>query len=1423
MFYLRTLFLSCLLLIFYNGYAQIPSEAKNIQSPNATSFAIFGEVPISYYSGIPSIQVPLYTVKENEIAVPLALNYHAGGFKPDMHPGWVGLNWNFTAGGVITRTVKDMRDDYYFNGIQPEHRGYYYNHNVNNDPNWETVNYLKTIVTSSYNSDGDTEPDEFSFNFPGYSGSFYMDHLGNWKVNCDRPVRVEFDGSMIPTCLGDTADYTFLSFSGFTITDEFGNKYIFGIAPSAIEYGTSFFAAGEDIWTAQAWYLTRIIHADGYEVVFDYERDDYINQMYNAFNRTSNYYTPSGGGFLDIACTTPAGSGSDLKSSYSGKLISPVYLSRITTSSEIIRFKRSTTTELKYSTATGTNDYQNPYEYRRAQLAFNYPSQTPQLARVIQQTPGSGIIADFYTSLQKLKFKQLDTVEIQDRYGNIKRQFKFYYTANTAKRLALDSLREIGRNNETIPCYKFAYKGYGGGAEPPYLDNKNDHWGYYNNTFGDLSDWNTYYNNRNTVNTSYALYGIIDSIIYPTGGVTKFTFEQHRFYKRLQEIGTRGLDNSFATNTYAGGVRVKRIESYDKSTPTVKKAKDYYYVSNYSSTSNTATDPSSGILGKRAKYYFENYKIPVLSGGGNYEKFCFSAQSVLPGCENSAGTHVAYSEVTEKLSDGSYTRFFYNNYGGSYLDDSALVVQDRTPYEQVASKSIERGTLKGQEDYSSTNVLLKKKVAEYIALNKASEYVRGIDGGIGQVCPSGSTDQAYEGTAYKIYTYSYLPSSEVITEYSQNGVDSLVTQKYMFYNNTTRLLVKDSTISSRGQPVCNYFYYPADVLNYTPSVNAPLTQPVAYMKQKNMIGNIIQTLTTRTNGSSETITGLSLTTYQAAGSLVKPYKQYSFSQPATQVVKGSSYLYKVGLSGSTETGTLPLNVDLVTTFSSYDLRGNVTTYAKDQDINHALLWKDNFQYPVAKVVNSYNNLTYAYSAVTKQLTIKKPEPLYNTTGSFRHYQQGTIKLSLNWDGTPPPGSTAKVDILMYGPQFKTAILKPGDDSTFINMPAGIYSLIINAEAFTPLVSANITVTYNGQQAVQTSYNTSSQFFYEGFEEATPSGVKPFAGKNCNNGDYTVPYVVPSGGVYLIDYRYLDAGTWKYRRRWYSNNMTITEGDAIDEVRVYRTDARISTYTYDAAFGMTSQNDFNGKTANYFYDGLGRLAIVKDHNLNILKKICYNYYGQTQNCIIDTSAAWELAGETRCKPCPANPAYYFSTLQRLKRNANPHSATYNDTTWIDDGYSAACVMTIPPSWVPTGAPLRCEKNGVNNNTGQREQEQIDTNSCSSTYNTKRWVVYDTNTSACPINLTNVLLTTTSSLGGGYISFTGPSGTTTFNFPYSTVTNYNLGTIPFGEYDITIYSGGSSRTFYANGMYAFYGTSNTIYNLPVGGTNWVLSAN
>ena len=80
-----------------------------------------------------------------------------------------------------------------------------------------------------------------------------------------------------------------------------------------------------------------------------------------------------------------------------------------------------------------------------------------------------------------------------------------------------------------------------------------------------------------------------------------------------------------------------------------------------------------------------------------------------------------------------------------------------------------------------------------------------------------------------------------------------------------------------------------------------------------------------------------------------------------------------------------------------------------------------------------------------------------------------------------------------------------------------------------------------------------------------------------------------------------------------STITLSGSGSIDELRLHPVSAQMTTYTYEPLVGMTSQSDINGNITYYEYDGLGRLVHIRDKDQNILKKFCYNYQGQPEEC------------------------------------------------------------------------------------------------------------------------------------------------------------------------------------------------------------------
>jgi hypothetical protein len=91
--------------------------------------------------------------------------------------------------------------------------------------------------------------------------------------------------------------------------------------------------------------------------------------------------------------------------------------------------------------------------------------------------------------------------------------------------------------------------------------------------------------------------------------------------------------------------------------------------------------------------------------------------------------------------------------------------------------------------------------------------------------------------------------------------------------------------------------------------------------------------------------------------------------------------------------------------------------------------------------------------------------------------------------------------------------------------------------------------------------------------------------------------------------------WTYYEHTVSgaSAVTLSGPGRVDEVRLYPKNAQMITYTHEPLLGMTSQCGADNRIVYYGYDAAGRLALVRDGDGKIVKRICYSYNGQVQDC------------------------------------------------------------------------------------------------------------------------------------------------------------------------------------------------------------------
>ena len=313
-FLFKSVFL--LILIFMGitkqaGFAQTRgTELLLPASPTAYALARYGEIPVSDYTGVPSISIPIYEIKEKSINLSITLDYHASGVKVAEFGSWVGTGWSLNAGGLILRQV-----------VGKEDFGSKYWENISQ---YESSQGGAAMAGHFENGDIDGAPDTYIYNFGTYSGKFALFSDGNYYSIPRNDIEISLQS------YGSTARIKMVTPDGI--------QYIFGRSTDNVkniyELSSSVINDQTAVDQINAFYLVEIIGLNGETVQFDYTKESYF---YTAVPLQTESHIP-----IDGPCWEHVGSSSGFITQNIITTIQGVRLSKITWSNGSIEFIPST-------------------------------------------------------------------------------------------------------------------------------------------------------------------------------------------------------------------------------------------------------------------------------------------------------------------------------------------------------------------------------------------------------------------------------------------------------------------------------------------------------------------------------------------------------------------------------------------------------------------------------------------------------------------------------------------------------------------------------------------------------------------------------------------------------------------------------------------------------------------------------------------------------------------------------------------------------------------------------------------------------------------------------------------------------------------------------------------------------------------------
>ena len=572
---MKKIIILCLLAIYVSGV--LPALGQKYlpailpPSPNAASIGTYGNIPMNLSSGLPTVNLPLYSVSEGRINVPINLAYNYSGYRPSEEISTIGRGWSLQTGGIITRVVKGGIEDEWVSASGKETGGGYlvsgsklaYAMNPatgvwNCNPDIDS----KCIRAGGIGTQWDGEPDLFHFSFGNISGKFFFGSDGQIHIVSEQKLKIEYV----------TTSYFFNTYSRnrknnniifCQITSEDGTIYKFGFPNEStrtaknIEY-TIASRGGYQDEIISSWCLYEIRNVYGDVVTFKYANDfldpiKNISKQRQTLSGWESYVSGQGG------------------SNFSESMRSD---EQQPSTSFTYNFPGSRNTENAITEINGTN----------FKVKFNYIEKSEQI--VIGWSPTT--------------YKLLKGIDIYAQTSNplIVKSFQLKHTEDN-RRALLDSLKEVNNVGVLEKAHKFEYFG----TIPSSINGFTrsiDFWNYYN--AAPNTSFHPYNANRQP-NLATTKIGALIKVTYPTGGSTTFDYELNEFSYVRDKLYSAS-DNTNLHKKTIGGLRVKSMTDNPVQGSVITRFYKYQDFSN--------ANLSSGVVAEVMNSYAYKIALPIV-------------------------------------------------------------------------------------------------------------------------------------------------------------------------------------------------------------------------------------------------------------------------------------------------------------------------------------------------------------------------------------------------------------------------------------------------------------------------------------------------------------------------------------------------------------------------------------------------------------------------------------------------------------------------------------------------------------------------------------------------------------------------------------------------------------------------------------------
>jgi hypothetical protein len=871
-------------------------------SPATQNFLRYGEIPVDISTGVPNINIPIYTVKSGKLEFPISLSYHASGIKVKDRASIVGLGWVLNASSFVNLTVMSISDAE-FKALYPNAdslaamRDRY--RDMNNLDSFRALGFI--INTSVANKDYQT--DRGFYKLPnGQSGHFRSGYLTGETVTIPRTA------IKIDTLKHLDVVLNKYILDGFRIIDETGAIYVFDLQAGV--YGSMDFS------------LTSIISAD---------KIDTLRLVYKSYK--NQYFVSASSAVVEAGdfrnaqqSSTPYNPFFDVEYRHNLSLVNTFYTENVLDS--VV----SRATVVKFNMAGGRLDSSLGYKlYRLSNLT------------VYDRFSGSQVKSysfnqSYFGSEQDDNYRlRLDSLSISGSTSNAVEKYRFKYN-------------DIGVYYTLPPYTEKISQGLG-----PFRE---DFWGYSNGSVSNSPVSNLFIpdsiitsTNQSPVfkyksnflynlglsdklpNYNYAGAGLIQEIQYPTGGKTFFDFEPNE--------GRILLPSGTIVNQGAG-FRIYRIRSYTDN----------------GSLSDTRTYQYDIARQKTISFSTYMYGQRVVGGGSGtlyvIPSRVFVYSTPLESLNIDNGPPVFYEKVTEYYGDNvdntgktvytyeipPFEYHYFNEHPGD--PDGPKY---KPPFEE------DRGNY---TPHLLSKIDYKKVGTQYFPVSKTeNQYAafssRKIYTGM-QVVP----ETFYELEGW-YYDFIHCQSNGQYT----GCFTSADTKEYPYYMHHINLNAKQEV--SQLIQTKNYLYHSSDTSQKSITTTLYKYDTLTHLQPIEQL-----TIDSKGDTSKIKFkypidyAGTAIYDSMIARRMISPVLEQSSYTNNTFLQSSRTHYYPwtstLIAPQSVESKQRTNNPETRLQFIGYDGKGNVTTVSKASDVQTSYIWGYGERYPVAELVGvSYSN------------------------------------------------------------------------------------------------------------------------------------------------------------------------------------------------------------------------------------------------------------------------------------------------------------------------------------------------------------------------------------------------------------------------------------------------------------------------------------